>query len=114
MEDGWVLAQALRRYGNDTSRALPLFDRIRVPYYSRMYEYLGGQGKLRAEKLAKLERDIVTKDGESEEEVERRKEEEKIKIKVIKEGGDMSWIYQNHIGKVWEAAVGELDDITLA
>ncbi|PSS00897.1 hypothetical protein BD289DRAFT_342122, partial [Coniella lustricola] len=83
MEDGWVLAQALRRYGNDTARALALFNRIRVPYYSRMYEFLRGQGQMKARKLAEVEKT------------------EKVRIKVIKEGGDMNWIYQNNIAKVF-------------
>lgn len=97
MEDGWVLAQALRLYGNDVGKAALLFDRIRVPYYSRMYEYLGSQAAKRAEKLRELE---VATAGLT--------EEERVKVKVIKEGGDMSWIYQNNIGKVWDAALAEL------
>ncbi|KAG8165645.1 hypothetical protein KVR01_004197 [Diaporthe batatas] len=96
MEDGWTLAQALNHHGNDIGKAAALFDRIRVPYYSRMYEYLGSQAAKRAEKLRELE---VTTAGLT--------EEERVKVKVIKEGGDMSWIYQNHIGKVWEAALAE-------
>lgn len=98
MEDGWVLAQALKHYGNDLAKASALFDRIRVPYYSRMYEYLGGQAAKRAEKLRELE---VTTAGLT--------EEERVKIKVIKEGGDMSWIYKNNIGKVWDTALAELE-----
>lgn len=97
MEDGWVLAQALQHFGNDTSKALPLFDRIRVPYYHRMYEYLSAQAEKRAAKLAELE---VGTAGLT--------EEERVKVKVIREGKDMSWIYQHHIGRVWDSALSEL------
>lgn len=95
-----MLAQALRHFGNDTSRALPLFDRVRVPYYSRMYEYLRGEGAKRAAKLAERE---ASPGGLT--------EEERVRVKVIKEGKDMSWIYHNHIGRVWEAAVAEMDAV---
>lgn len=98
MEDGWVVAQALRRYGNDGRRALALFDRIRVPYYSRMYEYLGGQATKRAARLAELD---VVEGGAT--------EEERVKIKIIREGKDMGWIYQHNIGKVWEETLAELE-----
>ncbi|KAK6850931.1 monooxygenase [Apiospora arundinis] len=54
MEDGWILAQALEHYGNDLSLALPLFDRIRLPYYSRMYAHLARQAALRAMKLKEI------------------------------------------------------------
>lgn len=99
MEDGWVLAQALRRYGNDRARAAGLFDAIRVPYYSRMYEHLAGEAERRSARLKELE---VVNGGLT--------EEDRVKVKVIKEGGDMSWIYQNDIGKVWEKALGELGE----
>lgn len=95
MEDGWVVAQALRHYGNDGVRALALFDRIRVPYYSRMYAYLGEQAAKRAARLAEL--------GEAEAD-----EEERVKIKVIREGSDMSWIYRHDIGKVWEETLAQI------
>lgn len=99
MEDGWVLAQALRHYGNDTRRALALFDRVRVPYYSRMYEHLAGEAGRRSARLRELE---VGTGGLT--------EEERVKVKVIREGKDMSWIYQNHIGRVWESALAELGE----
>ena len=102
MEDGWVLAQALRHYKNDRVQALSLFDRIRLPYYHRMYEYLAGEAAKRSAKLKEVE---LGTGGLT--------EEDRVKIKVIKEGSDMSWIYQNHIGKVWENALvglGETDD----
>ncbi|ROV99062.1 hypothetical protein VMCG_06630 [Cytospora schulzeri] len=99
MEDGWVLAQALRHYGNDTGRALALFDRVRVPYYSRMYKHLAGMAEKRSARLRELE---VGTGGLT--------EEEKVKVKVIREGADMSWVYQNNIGKVWESALSELGE----
>lgn len=94
MEDGWVLAQALRHFGNDTSKALPVFDKVRVPYYHRMYEHLADVAAKRAAKV----RDLGEADSE----------EERVKIKVIREGKDMSWIYQNNIGTVWEDVLAEL------
>jgi salicylate hydroxylase len=36
MEDGWILAQSLAHFDNDLSKALPLFDHIRLSYYARM------------------------------------------------------------------------------
>lgn len=98
MEDGWVLAQALQHFGNDPSKALPLFDRIRVPYYHRMYEHLTAQAEKKVAKLAELE---VGTGGLT--------EEERVKVKVIREGKDMSWIYQHHIGRVWDSALAELE-----
>jgi salicylate hydroxylase len=55
MEDGWILAQALALFGNDLSKALPLFDKIRLPYYARMYAHLEEQWLKRAESLRKAE-----------------------------------------------------------
>lgn len=97
MEDGWVIAQALRHFGNDTRRALALFDRIRVPYYSRMYEYLGDMAAKRAAKLAE---GVASPEGLT--------EEDRVKVKVIREGKDMSWIYQHNIGKVWEETLADV------
>lgn len=106
MEDGWVVAQALRRFGNDRGRALALFDRIRVPYYSRMYEYLGDQAAKRAARLAEIGTGTGTGSGSGGLADE---EEERIKIKVIREGKDMSWIYQHNIGKTWEETLAEIE-----
>src|ERR1700712_4585844 len=55
MEDGWVLAQALALFGNDLSKALPLFDEIRLPYYAKMYAHLEEQRVKRVENLGKVE-----------------------------------------------------------
>lgn len=89
-----MLAQALRHFGNDTSQALPVFDRVRVPYYHRMYAHLAEVAAKRAAKVQEL--------GATD------SEDERVKIKVIREGKDMSWIYQNHIGQVWEGVLAEL------
>lgn len=97
MEDGWVLAQALREVGNEKAKALEMFDRVRVPYYHRMYEHLAGVATNRAAKVKDL---VDSGEGDS--------EEARVKIKVIREGKDMSWIYQNNIAKVWEEALKEL------
>lgn len=97
MEDGWVIAQALHHFGNDRQKALALFDRIRVPYYSRMYEYLGDMAAKRAAKLAE---GAAAPEGLT--------EEDKVKVKVIREGKDMSWIYQHNIAKVWESTLAEI------
>ncbi|KAK4540563.1 hypothetical protein LTR36_009093 [Oleoguttula mirabilis] len=91
MEDGWVLAQALASTNNDLSKALPLFDKIRVPYYTRMYAHLDNEAKRRALHLSQL---LEPSD------------EERVRNKVIKiEGTDMKWIYANDIGKVWRESV---------
>lgn len=98
MEDGWIIAQALQHTGNDRRKALDLFNRIRVPYYHRMYEYLDAGAKKRAARLAELE---VGTGGLT--------DEERVKTKIIKEGGDMSWIYQNNIARVWENTLAEIE-----
>jgi salicylate hydroxylase len=59
-----------------------------------MYAYLEEQRLKRAESLKKIETPT---------------EEAKVRSKVIGTGGkDMSWIYENDIGKVWEEALGRL------
>lgn len=106
MEDGWVLAAALRHCGlHDTARAGALFDRVRVPYYRRMYAHLAGAAAQRAARLRALAGDA---NGKGEEEAQL--EEEKVKIKVIREGKDMSWIYQNNIAEVWEQVLKEVEE----
>ena len=90
MEDGWVLAQALDVFKNDLSKALPLFDAIRVPYYSRMYDYLQAEGSRRAARASLTQNPTY---------------DERVVNKIIKDGGvDMQWIYGNNIGQVWEQA----------
>lgn len=99
MEDGWILAQALAVSENDMHKALPLFDKIRVPYYTRMYAHLDAEAKRRALHLSRF---VAPND------------EERVRSKVIKAGADMQWIYGNDIGKVWReivaaTAAGEID-----
>lgn len=104
MEDGWVLAQALRRFRNDTTKALPLFDKVRVPYYHRMYMHLAGAAATRAAKLRDLEAvAAAAREGGGDD------EEERIQVKVIKFEKDMDWIYRNNIGDVWEKVEEEED-----
>ncbi|OIW32853.1 FAD/NAD(P)-binding domain-containing protein [Coniochaeta ligniaria NRRL 30616] len=95
MEDGYTLARALEYFRNDVHRALPLFDAIRLPYYSRMYEYLAGEAGKRAAKLEEL--------GDS------ASYDDQVRAKIIKGGADMGWIYNNDIGSVWRSAVALLD-----
>ena len=95
MEDGWVLAQALKLYHNDVSRALPLFDTIRVPYYSRMYSHLAHEGARRGQILRDLKNPS---------------DDERVRIKIITDGGNtMDWIYKNDIAETWEQAVRDLE-----
>lgn len=96
MEDGYILAKALEYFRNDVHRALPLFDAIRLPYYSRMYEHLAGEAQKRTIKLKDLGEDASYDD--------------QVRVKIIKGGGgDMSWIYQNNIGHVWRDAIDALE-----
>ncbi|OSS43611.1 hypothetical protein B5807_11735 [Epicoccum nigrum] len=93
MEDGWILAQCLDRFGNDVNRALPLFDRIRLSYYARMYEHLASEAARRAMKLEGTRAPSF---------------DERVASKIISDGGaDMSWIYDNDIEAVWKRAVRE-------
>ena len=94
MADGYILARALEYFRNDVQRALPLFDAIRLPYYSRMYEYLAGEAQKRLAKLRDLG-DTASHD-------------DQVRVKIIKGGADMGWIYNNDIGSVWKSAVETL------
>lgn len=93
MEDGWVLAQALAHFSNDLSEALSLFNKIRVPYYRKMYAHLETEGRLIAARLQPIESPS---------------EEDRVKAKVIKSGKDMGWIYTNNIGSTWVQAIKQL------
>ena len=95
MEDGWILAQSLAHFENDLSRALPLFDQIRLAYYARMYAYLASEAARRAKNLQKIGNPSF---------------DERVANKIISDGGtDLSWIYSNDIEAVWKRAVGELE-----
>lgn len=94
MEDGWILAQSLAHFDNDLSRALPLFDQIRLSYYARMYAHLASETARRAKNL----QDIGSPSFD-----------ERVANKIISDGGaDMSWIYNNDIEETWKRVVGEL------
>ncbi|KAL2822664.1 hypothetical protein BJX63DRAFT_427220 [Aspergillus granulosus] len=106
MEDGWILARALElEYsrnggGNSTNsgidtattirNALRIFQRIRGPYYERMYDFLATREK---------HLQGTRKEGEA-------GFESIIKARVaglgFVAGGKMDWIYKNDIEKVWK------------
>ncbi|CAJ2504958.1 Uu.00g123520.m01.CDS01 [Anthostomella pinea] len=91
MEDGWVLAQALAQFGNDTRKALPLFDEVRRPYYAQMYAHLAAPSRKAGSGVSSFD--------------------EKVRRKIITDGGGgMAWIYENDIGAVWDEVVDGLGD----
>ena len=93
MEDGWVLAQALAYFSNDLSKALPLFNEIRLPYYARMYEFLASEAERRKKKLEGIGEPSF---------------DEKVRSKVISDGGKgLDWIYGHDVEDTWRSAVGE-------
>jgi salicylate hydroxylase len=93
MEDGWILAQCLLQYENDVAKALQLFDRIRLPYYARMYEHLSSEAIRRARNLERIGDPSF---------------DERVANKIISDGGkDMAWIYDNDVEAVWARAVRE-------
>lgn len=95
MEDGWILAQSLAHFANDLSQALPLFDRIRLSYYARMYAHLASEAARRAKNLQAIGNPSF---------------DERVANKIISDGGtDMSWIYSNDIEAVWKRAIGEIE-----
>ena len=94
MEDGWILAQSLAHFDNDLSKALPLFDQIRLSYYARMYAHLASEAARRAKNL----QDIGSPSFD-----------ERVANKIISDGGvDMSWIYQNDIEATWKRAIEDI------
>ncbi|OAL56510.1 putative monooxygenase [Pyrenochaeta sp. DS3sAY3a] len=91
MEDGWILAKSLERFGTELSPALALFNAIRLPYYSRMYRHLAEEAARRATRLEALMAPTF---------------DQRIRNKIIVDGGtDMSWIYENNIEATWKQAV---------
>lgn len=95
MEDGWVLAQALQRHKNNLSKALPLFDKIRLPYYAKMYAHLASQAEGRKKKLEVLENPTW---------------DQRVVNKIIVDGGkNMDWIYQNDIEAVWNSSTADVN-----
>ncbi|CEL03047.1 hypothetical protein ASPCAL04205 [Aspergillus calidoustus] len=104
MEDGWILARALEsefpRSGNGdidkaqtVRNALRIFQRIRGPYYERMYDFLASREK---------HSQGTRKEGDSD-------FESIIKTRVaglgFVAGGKMDWIYKNDIEQVWKEYV---------
>ena len=100
MEDGWVLAQALALTRNDRRRALDLFDAVRLPYYARMYAYLGAEAARRAARLTDIERARGAPPSF----------DERVRGKIIVDGaGELSWIYEHDISATWREFVELLD-----
>lgn len=95
MEDGWILAQSLAHFDNDLSKALPLFDQIRLSYYARMYAHLDSEAARRAKNLQDIGKPSF---------------DERVANKIISDGGaDMSWIYNNDIEETWRRAIEDLE-----
>jgi len=89
-----ILAQSLALYDNDPSQALPLFDRIRLSYYARMYSHLASEAARRAKNLQDIGNPTF---------------DERVANKIISDGGaDMTWIYQNDIEATWKRATADL------
>ncbi|KAH8817434.1 salicylate hydroxylase [Xylogone sp. PMI_703] len=92
LEDGWILAQAIKHAGSSIESlpgALEIFDEIRSPYYLRMYQYLDGQKQKGQEARA----NNPDKSFES-----------ALKTRIASFGGEgaLPWIYHNDIEDVWE------------
>ncbi|KAL2845264.1 hypothetical protein BJY01DRAFT_263665 [Aspergillus pseudoustus] len=100
MEDGWILARALEvEYSRTSStaiaikNALEIFQRIRGPYYERMYDFLATREKHSQGTRKEEDADFDTI----------------IKARIaglgFVAGGKMDWIYKNDIEKVWNEYV---------
>ncbi|PYH41296.1 putative monooxygenase [Aspergillus saccharolyticus JOP 1030-1] len=95
MEDAWILARAIEHsITSDTTikDALEIFQRIRAPYYQRMYDYL--DRKSRESRKAQVEHGDF---------------DNIVKARVASFGGtgpdSLEWIYKNDIKQVWEEYV---------
>lgn len=100
MEDGYIIAKCLAYYKNDLNKALPLFNEIRVPYYARMYKHLQDQEMQRAVGLGQLETPT---------------EQDRVRNKINgAQAGDMRWIYENDIERVWQDHVQRLQRLKTA
>ncbi|KIW20754.1 hypothetical protein PV08_01332 [Exophiala spinifera] len=95
LEDGWILARTIEHayaQGGATStsqplsKALDVFDRIRSPYYSRMYQYLDGL----KQKTSRPKDSNATFAST-------------LKSRIEAFGGEeaLPWIYRNDIEGVW-------------
>ncbi|KAL2819082.1 hypothetical protein BDW59DRAFT_174954 [Aspergillus cavernicola] len=95
MEDGWILARAIEHSINSNTiikDALEIFQRIRGPYYERMYAFLDERGKaLQRSREGNADFDSIIK--------------ARIAGFGILEGGALDWIYKNDIKQVWKEYV---------
>ncbi|KAL4819763.1 hypothetical protein BDW67DRAFT_181480 [Aspergillus spinulosporus] len=101
MEDGWILAQALAlEHSRNSSvstairKSLEIFQRIRGPYYERMYDYLSSREKhTQGTRKEDANFDSI------------------IKARIAGFGfassGKMDWIYKNDIAHVWQEYLAE-------
>lgn len=97
MEDGWVLAQSLSLFRNDANKALTLFNKIRLPYYARMYAYLAD---VAVKKRKKLDEESSGREPTF---------DERVRSKVISDGGgELDWIYSHDIKTTWIASIASL------
>ncbi|EKV11545.1 FAD-binding monooxygenase, putative [Penicillium digitatum] len=89
MEDGWILARALeltQLFSRPARDALKIFDQIRSPYYTKMYQHLDEiRDKARRLQAEEKDFDVLL--------------QAKIDSFLY---GDKDFIYQNDIKKVWE------------
>ncbi|TVY12729.1 FAD-dependent urate hydroxylase, partial [Lachnellula arida] len=89
LEDGWILARAIEYARGDLGVALDIFDEIRSPYYSRMYQHLDQtKANIQAAKDADPNQSF----------------EQSLQARVNAFGGEdqLSWIYGNDIAGVWK------------
>ncbi|KAL4779365.1 hypothetical protein BJX76DRAFT_91539 [Aspergillus varians] len=95
MEDGWILARAIEHsIKSDTTikDALEIFQRIRGPYYERMYEFLDKrEAVLQHNRKENTDFDSVIR--------------ARIAVFGILGGGALDWIYKNDIKQVWKEYV---------
>ncbi|KAL6243788.1 hypothetical protein RBB50_009222 [Rhinocladiella similis] len=91
IEDGWILARTIEyAYSRATSqpltKALDMFDRIRSPYYLRMYQYLDGL-KQRTSRTSNTNATFAST----------------LQSRIEAFGGEeaLPWIYRNDIEDVW-------------
>ncbi|KAH7144317.1 hypothetical protein B0J13DRAFT_607686 [Dactylonectria estremocensis] len=88
MEDGWILARALEQTQHSSqsiSEALEIFEKIRSPYYTRMYEHLDESHKT-IQKRQKESDDF----------------DKKLQVKIDSFlYGDKDFIYKNDIAKTY-------------
>ncbi|KAJ5259631.1 hypothetical protein N7478_012612 [Penicillium angulare] len=96
MEDGWILARALeekRLSDSPIQGALDIFDRIRSPYYHKMYEHIDNNHD-------KMQQQTKLKTHNLDEFLQARVDN------IL--GGNKDFIYKNDIRKVWEDYVTAL------